>query len=210
MTAAERVRLWRTLCPPGATVLLVAADGRDLAQAGHDVPWATVREWAARHPGAWVAVRYDPASRPDFRWTAVDWDNKTGDPARARAIRALEAPLGELARSYGVGYLFWPSKTAVRYPDSASGHSFFLVGDAPDHARPLVAALLAAASRRVGVALEAAGLGPGGPWWFPPDAPVVARLTLFSVDAAENFLACWADQAKVAPGTFRTERDELQ
>jgi hypothetical protein len=210
VTPEDAARTWRTVCPPGTTALLVAPDGRELDRIAGDAPWPTVGERGARYPRAWVALYAEPARRAAFRWTAIDWDNKDGDSARAHAIRALEGAVAKLARSEGLGYLYWPSKTAGLYPQSGAGHSFFLVGVAPRQARPLIAALLNAASRQVGVPLEAAGLGSGGAWWFPPDVPVPARLTLFRVDTAENFLACWADQAKVAPETFRTEPDELQ
>jgi hypothetical protein len=210
VTGGPWERLWRSVCPPGATLLLVGPDGHAIAESRGARPWAAVPAWAHRHPDAWVAVQYDPADPAAFPWTAVDWDNKDGNATRARAIRVLEAAVARLAGLRGIGYVFWPSKTTVRHPDSGAGHSFFLLHAAPEVARRVVASLLEAASRRAGIPLAAAGLEPGGPWWFPPDVPVAARLTLFRAGSAANFLACWADQAKLAAGTFFTQPDELQ
>ncbi|MCY0879329.1 MAG: hypothetical protein OWU84_10355 [Firmicutes bacterium] len=147
---------------------------------GHwEGPW----EWlsAARYPDRWCTAEWlGLQQQPDFAalpWLAVDWDNKEGDAHVARRIRQAARALAQEAARHHVVSWQWPSRTALKVPQSAACHQFFWFPDGSwlDHAKTLAAWLSRALEQPVDwqqpeprYALW--GLDPAGHFFFPDPA----------------------------------------
>lgn len=184
-----REAAWRLLAGAGVAVVTHRSGAADVVVDS----WDMARR---QDPGAWLTLVASEAART--AWLAVDFDNKTGDGAVGAAIVRLAGQVFTAAGQEQVRAFWWPSRSGARWPAGGAGHAFFWLPDedaarARARVRAWIERALARPLQRMARGERAAsGLDPDLRIFFPPDAPVRARLSLCAVGDTLEFARVWA------------------